>query len=545
MKFDREEFTHFFIIPIIIGIIGGFSAYIFRYLIKFFSNIYNKIDFLNSNATYIITIPVVFYISYKIISKTPINPSNITIDEIAKKILILGGNFSIIKGFLVFILASFAIGFGVPVGREGPIAKLGGLGSEIFLKIIHTPRINLPIYLSAGVSSAISATFNAPVAGIILGLEMIMGKINSYILIPLIVACSTATLISREIIGNFAAFYVPHLTYNNDYLFYVPVEGILFGILSLIFLFSIKEFRFLKYKYQKKWAEIIIFLGIIVGISIYLTPQIKGVGYSYIEQLFNNHFSMCDTLAITLSKLLNVIISIGSGLFGGVLSPSIFIGAFGGDFFGHLIPQLDPRVFALTGTAAMLSGVTKAPLRSSVIIVELTHSYQLILPILIASSVTNYIVSLFEPGFYFKRALLQKGIDIDNKKITECFTSEILQKHIIKTPVLIPEMSLKTAVKYLKKSKVSYLPVIENNKLIGIVSLRDIRKKFFIKKRLKVKNIMSKNPFFLKYDSSQKEIFKAISILNVAYIPYLDKNNNYSGMISLGKLLKDISIHIK
>ena len=546
MKLHIEEILHFFIIPLVIGILGGLSAYIFRLLIKFFNLIFNFVDVYHSNSVYIFVIPAVFYISHKIISKAPINPSNVTIDEIAKKIMLISGNFSLLKGFIVLILTSFSIGFGVPVGREGPIAKLGGLASEVFLKIINTPKINLQIYLSAGVSSAIAATFNAPIAGIIFGIEMIMGKINSYILIPLIIACSTSTLISQELIGDFAAFYVPHLTYNNDYLIYVPIEAIIFGILSLLFLFALKEFRFLKYKYHHKWSEIVIFLGFIVGILIFLTPEIKGVGYNYIENIFHHQYSITDIFYITINKFISVIISIGSGLFGGILSPSIFIGAFGGYFFGHFFPALDPRVFALIGTAAMLSGVTKAPLRSSVIIVELTHSYQLILPILVSSAITNYIISQFEKGFYFKRALIQKGIDIDNEKILQFFNIQNLKKHLIKTPTLNPDMHIKKALKIFRKEHIPYLPVIENDKLIGIVSLRDIRKKhFFSHKNLKIKEIMSKNPFFFSENSTKKEIFKAITILNVNYIPFISKTGEYLGMIDLNKFLKEITIKIK
>ena len=512
-------------------------------MIKLFNNLFN---FSHSNIFYIFIIPIVFYTSYKIISKAPINPSNITIDEIAKKIMLLSGNFSLLKGFIVLILTSFSIGFGVPVGREAPIAKLGGLSSEIFLKLIKVSRINLPIYLSAGVSSAIAATFNAPIAGIILGIEMIMGKLNSYILIPLIIACTSATLISREIIGNFTAFYVPHLTYNNDYLLYVPIEAAFFGILSLVFLFSLKKFRFLRYKYQHKWSKIILFLGLVVGILIYLTPEIQGVGYSYVEKLFNNQFTQSETFFISLNKFISVLLSIGSGLFGGILSPSIFIGAFGGYFFGDFFHSLDSRVFALIGTAAMLSGTTKAPLRSSIIIVELTHSYQLILPILVSSAITNYIISLFEKGYYFKRALIQRGIDIDNEKILKYFNSKNLQKHIIKTSTLNQEMHINKALKIFKKEHISYLPVLENKQLIGIVSLRDIRKKHFLRrKHLKVKDIMSKNPFFLNENSSKKDIFKGITILNTSYIPFVDNKGNYIGMIDINKFLKEISVNIK
>jgi len=452
----------------------------------------------------------------------------------------------VLKGFIVLILTSFSIGFGVPVGREAPIAKLGGLSSEIFLKLIKVSRINLPIYLSAGVSSAIAATFNAPIAGILLGIEMIIGKLNSYILIPLIISSTTSTLISREIIGDFTAFYVPHLTYNNDYLFYVPIEAIFFGILSLIFLFSLKKFRFLRYKYQHKWSKIIIFLGIMVGILIYLTPEIKGVGYNYIENIFKHQYTQNEIFFITLNKFISVIISIGSGLFGGILSPSIFIGAFGGYFFGNFFHSLDPRVFALIGTAAMLSGTTKAPLRSSVVIVELTHSYQLILPILVSSAITNYIISLFEKGYYFKRALIQRGIDVDNEQLIKFFNIKNLKKHIIKTSHLKQNMHINKALKIFKKENLPILPVLEENRLIGIVSLRDIRKKYFLrKKHLKIKEIMSKNPFYLSENSSQKDIFKGITLFNTRYIPFVDKNGNYIGMIDINKFLKDISTKIK
>jgi len=489
--------------------------------------------------------PTIFLIAYYIIKTFPINPANVSIDEIAKKISITMGHFSPLKGLVVFVITSISLGFGVPVGREGPIAKLGGVGSEIFLKLIKVERINLPIYLSAGVSSAIAATFNAPLAGIIFGIEIIIGRINSYILIPLIVSTFTATLISREFIGNFAAFYVPKLTYNHDYLFFSPLEAIFFGILALIFLASIKKFKLLKENYTKIWWKVVIVLGLIVAVFIIIKPEIKGVGYNYVGEIFNYKYSFINSFFIMLFKFITTILSLGSGLFGGILSPSIFIGAFGGYFFGdffHFL-GLDPRVFALIGTAAMLSGVTKSPLRSSVIIIELTHSYQFILPILLTSAITNYIVSLIEPGSYFKRTLLQKGIDIDNENILNYFTIENLKKYIKRIAPLHPDDDMKTIENKLKKESIPYIPVVDNGKLTGIISLRDIRKKIFFKKQISAKDIMGKNPFHITQNSSQKEILKAFSILNSNYIPFTDENKKYIGMIDLNKFLKDISMY--
>ena len=506
---------------------------------------YNDLNVIHSNLFYLISMPTIFLFSYYIIKNFPINPNNVSIDEIAKKISLAMGHFSPLKGLIVLFLTPLSLGFGVPVGREGPIAKLGGVGTEIFLKLIKPQRLDIPIYLSAGVSSAIAATFNAPLAGIIFGIEIIIGRINSYILIPLIVSTFTATLISREFIGNFAAFYVPHLNYSHTYLFLSPFEAIFFGFLAIGFLRAIIYLKELKQK-STNWDKTILIFGFIVGLLIVIRPEIKGVGYNYVEEIFQNKITFFSAFFIMIFKYIGTILSIGSGLFGGILSPSIFIGAFGGYFFGSLFHflGLDARVFALIGTAAMLSGVTKSPLRSSVIIIELTHSYQFILPILITSAITNYLISLLEPGSYFKRALLQRGIDIDDENLINFFTVENLKKYILNTKPLKANNDLKTIKERFQFTCVPYLPVIDNeNKLIGIVSLRDLKKKKFIKKdKIFAKDLMAKNPFSITPASTKKDIFKALSVINSNYIPFTDENKIYKGMIDLNQFLRDISL---
>ena len=539
-----EEFLHFFIIPVILGVIGGLSAFLFRLFIKFFSSIYISLDVFHSAYFYLLTMPIVFYISHFLITRLLRNQSNVTIDEIAKKISLMSGKFSFFKGYLVLVLTSISLGFGVPIGREGPIAKLGGLLSEVFLLAIKVQRINLSIYLSAGVSAAIAATFNAPIAGIIFGIEIIIGKINSYIIIPLVVSCATATLISRELIGNFTAFYVPHLVYDDKYLLYVPIGALFFSVVSIVLSFSLKKFRLLRVKYRKNWHFVVVLLGFIVGLLIVLTPQIRGVGYEYVSGIFEGKYSGQDALLIMLSKLLGVILSIGSGVFGGLMSPTIFVGAFGGYWFGGELVQygIDPKVFALIGSAAMLSGISRAPLRSSVIITELTHSYQLLLPILITSSITAYILSKMESGSYFKRSLIQKGIDIENDSVREYLKNCNLSKFVENIEPLNPQYTIKEIIRVFKKQHVRYLPVVKENILVGIVSLRDVRKRhLFHRKKLKAKDIMSSNPFYITKSHSQEDIFKALSILNVSHVPFVSENGVYEGVLDMDKLMKELT----
>ena len=545
----REEVSHFFIIPFVLGVIGGLAAYGFRLLVKLFESLFITLDFLHTDYFYLIVMPLLFWGSHVLIQKYLRNHTNVTIDEIAKKISMMSGKFSFLKGFLVLILTSISLGFGVPIGREGPIAKLGGLLSEIFLIAIRVQRINLPIYLSAGVSAAVAATFNAPIAGIIFGIEIIIGRINTYIIIPLIVSTATATMIAREFIGDYTAFFVPHLSYNDAYYPYFPLLGLFFALMALTLTITIKRMRNIRRRYWRYWHYVVPVIGLVVGMLIVFVPQIQGVGYDYVTQIFVGRYPETNAFVIMASKLLALILSIGSGIFGGLMSPSIFIGSFGGYWFGDLLldfaPAFDPRVFALVGSAAMLAGVTKAPLRSSIIIAELTHSYQLLMPILITSAVTSYLMSKTESGSYFKRSLLQKGIDIENEHVDRFLENCTLEGMVEETTALHPSTSLRRIGKIFRKAHTNYLPVVDSdNKLIGVISLRDVRKSAMFKtKKLSVSDLMSQTPFTIHQNHKKEDMYKALSLLNANHIPYVTKDNRYLGMLNMSKLLKELTLH--
>jgi len=541
----RDEFFHFVLIPFIIGILGGFSAILFRKLINFFEFLYSEINMFSDDRLYLLTMPFLFWFSYFLISKLLINTSNVTLDNIAKKISIMSGNFSLLKGFLVLFLTSLNIGFGVPVGREAPIAKLGGLFGEVLLKFINVLKVNIPIYLGAAVSSSIAATFNAPLAGIILGLEIIIGRINTYIIIPMIVSCATATMMAREYLGDYTAFFVPHLEFKSIYFYLVPLEGLFFGVMAVLLFYFLNFFREIRVGFRKKWLKIVIFNGFVVGLLIYLVPQSRGVGYEYVTALFKDGFTVHQVFIIMVVKFLAVVITLGSGLFGGLMSPSIFIGAFGGYFLGDVFIHLgvDPKVLALVGSVAMLSAVSRAPLRSSVIIIELTHSYQLLIPSLIIGSISSFIVSKFEVGGYFKRSLIQKGIDIENPNVIKFLKILKISKYLKNIPSLKEETSLQKAKRIFKKYHIKNIAVTnEKNYFKGVVSVKDLRRKYFRIKKLKVKDLVNSKVIYLKEDAEVEEIVKILGLLNSSEVPFVSKDGKYLGMVDIKAIVRDLSL---
>jgi len=538
-----SQIVNLFLIPSLIGVLGGFSAILFRKLIAL-----SREGFLlisgGDNKFHLILLPFLFFFSYFVSRKLLVSPENVTIDDIAKKISLEKGGFNLKKGFLVLTLTSFNIGFGVPVGREGPIAKLGGVLSELFSKLFKIDRIHLPIYLTCGVSSAISATFNAPLAAVLFGIEIVLGKVNSYIIIPLVISSSVATLISREFLGDFTAFYVPKLHYQDMEIPLFLVVSLLSALMSVLFFVLLEFFTALRVVYRHYWGKVAFILGFLVGLLIFIYPEIAGVGYGSVTKLFLNGFSPDRALEIFIAKFLAVVLSFGSGVFGGLLAPSIFMGAFLGYFIGDF-SHFDPRVFALVGSAAFLSGVSRAPFRSSLIIVELTHSYQLVIPILLTSVLTNYILGISNEISLIKRALLHKGISVEEllKSNLEALNVESYLRFV--KPVY-ETSHISHVLKRFLEDDVRYLPVVRSphdQTLVGIVSIRDLRLAAVGElSELHVKEIMTPEPFVLTLGAPPEEILKVIALFEVNLIPVVDNSGIYVGMFDVDKFLKQVIV---
>jgi len=535
--------SHFFFIPSVIGVIGGFSAILFRKFIALSHSVFSLVSGGNS-LLFPVIFPLLFLITYQISRFFLVSPEDATIDEIAKRISLERGGFNLKKGLLVLSLTSFNIGFGAPVGREGPIAKLGGVLSELFCKLFRIDRIHLPIYLTCGVASAISATFNAPLAAVLFGTEIVLGKINSYVLIPLVVSASVGALVAQEFLGDFTAFYVPSLRFQDAEIPLFILVALLSATFSLFFFVSLNFFTRLRAAYRHYWGKVAFSFGLVVGLLLLFHPEAAGVGYGAVGELFKNHFSPASALEIALTKLIAVVLSFGSGVFGGVMAPSIFTGAFLGYFVGDY-SHFDPRVFALVGSAAMLSGISRAPFRSSLVIVELTHSYQLIIPILLTSVTTNFLVGLSNEIDFFKRALFHKGINPEellSVRLKEFRLSDYLKP----VPPVYENAHVKYLIERFLKGRERYIPVVESPKdrrLVGIVSLRDLRLAAISDlSNLRVKDLMTEEPFVLTVGAPVEEILKVVAIFEANLIPVVDRRGIYQGMFDVDSFLRKISL---
>jgi CIC family chloride channel protein len=384
----------------------------------------------------------------------------------------------------------------------------------------------------------LSATFNAPIAAVLFGIEIILGKLSSYFLIPLLISSTTGTLIARHFLGDFRAFSVPHLSFSVSMLFYFPILSLVSAITVIFFTTSLKFLERLRLLLKEMWLLPVLIFSLLTAFLLYFFPQAQGVGYRELTLLFEDHFSPMRALQVGVVKLITVTLTFGSGLFGGFMAPAIFVGAFNGYFLGSLL-GLEPKVFALVGSAALLAGISGAPLRSSLVIVELTQSYQLIVPVLLTSAITSYFIGAIKELNFFKRALFYKGIDPDS-----VFNLAKLQvQNFIKfiRPVCEDD-TLEELRRQFLSQECRCLPVVDKKgKLVGVVCLRELRLASLCREKGRVKEIMIPEPFSLKEDADLKELLKALVLLEGSKVPVVNREGLYVGMFDPNEFFKALS----
>jgi chloride channel protein, CIC family len=402
------------------------------------------------------------------------------------------------------ITSAFTVGFGGSAGLESPIVSTGSAIGSNFARTYKLNYKDRTLLLAAGAAGGIAGAFNAPIAGVLFALEVILVDISITTFIPLLIAAASGALISKIILNesNLLFFKLKQPFDSNNFIFYILL-GVLAGFVSLYYVnfFDKVETKFhsIKSKFNK-W----ILGGILLAVLFALFPSLFGEGYESIKALaefnttnllkdslllnfINNQWILLVFIVLTLLfKTVAAAITIGSGGNGGNFAPSLFVGAYLGfafSFFLRLIGFKDIPVinFTIVAMAGILSGVFHAPLTAIFLIAEITGGYELIIPLMMVSSISFVMVKHFHPQSLDIRKLKDKGTIISENKDTSIL-SKIDVDEMIETDfaVINSKATLRDIVETIKHSKRNTFPVVEkNNKLLGIIYLDNIREEMF------------------------------------------------------------------
>ncbi len=340
------------------------------------------------------------------------------------------------------LLASgICIGSGGSVGREGPIVQIGSaLGSTIgqWLKI---DQRRLRTLVGCGAAAGIAGTFNAPVAGALFAVEIILGDFGVAQFSPIVISSVAATVVSQRFLGDFPAFEVPSysLVHASELFAYAGL-GLLAALVALAFIRSLYalEDGFERVRLYPPMKAVL--GGLLIGVIGIGLPHIFGVGYEAINQALHGSLMWQFMLLLVLVKIVAVSITIGSGGSGGIFAPSLFIGAMLGGAVGTVVQSVWPTAtagagaYALVGMGAVVGAATHAPITAILIIFELTGEYEIILPLMISCIIATLFFNDTATTEIYTLKLLRRGVDIHRGRAVN-----VLQ-HVSVREVMRPEI---------------------------------------------------------------------------------------------------------
>lgn len=335
------------------------------------------------------------------------------------------GYFSLRSLLLQFFGSATAIISGHSVGREGPHIFLGAATASLLGQRLALPNNSIRTLVGCGTAAGIAASFNTPLAGVIFALEVVMLEYTLSSFIPVILAAVSATTLSNLVLGDSPAFMVPQLQLGSfQEIPLVILLGLLAGAVSAAFN-RVLEFTTEETTGLPFWQRMAL-AGMLMAFFALLFPQVMGIGYDTVDQILHGKLALWLLLLLVCAKLAATSLVIGLGMPGGVIGPTLFIGAALGGSLANiataLFPQYpaDPALYALIGMGAMMGASFQAPLAALTAMMELTYSPQLIMPGMLAIVVAGLTLrEVFHKESLFISLLRANGLDYNTHPVMQ------------------------------------------------------------------------------------------------------------------------------
>lgn len=382
------------------------------------------------------------------------------------------------------VASAICIGSGGSAGREGPIIQIGSAIGSTIGQWFRLSGSRVKVLVGSGAAAGIAAVFNAPIAGVIFALEIILGDFAVKTFSPVLLSAVVSSLITWSLVGNYPAFTVPgyELVSAWEVLLYVImavcIGGVAVGFTRMLD-WTESFFDRLRISNMLKPA----LGGLLLGCIAIVYPQVLADGYQTISLTLHGQLDVWLLVVLIAMKLLATCFTLGSGNSGGIFAPSLFIGAVAGGAFGFLVNYLfpgstaTPGAYALVGMAGMVAGATHAPITAMLIIFEMTRDYRIILPLMVTVVISTLIAGRLFPHSIYTVKLFKRGIDLRGGKDVNVLRSHRVREVMDTRFETIPTaMSLVDIFRRLEASKESYFVVEDRaGDIRGVISFQDLR----------------------------------------------------------------------
>jgi CIC family chloride channel protein len=550
-----------FLSSVLVGISAAFAVIVlktFAHWVFSFATYINgtlKLSFINSVLPIIGILLTVFVIK-KVLSGTIEKGTSQILYAVAKKASIIPRK----QMYAQIVTSSLTVGLGGSAGLESPIVITGAaFGSNYAQKYLLSYK-DRTLLIGCGVAAGIAAAFNAPIAGVLFAIEVLLVDVSISAFTPIMIAAATGALVSVIVLDETILLsFKQQQTFNYHNIPYYILLGLFTGFIAVYYSRNFQRVEHFFARLRLTPYKKAFFGASILALIIYVFPTLFGEGYESIKTLSekdpgqlldntlfssfrNNSWALLGFVGLTMMlKVFATGITLGSGGNGGNFAPSLFLGSYVGFFFSKLLnltglTKLPISNFTMVGMAGILSGLFHAPLTAIFLIAEITGGYNLMIPLMIVSSISFAISKRFEKHSMDVKNLAKKGHAFTSNKDTNVL-STLETNSIIQTDYLTvsPDENLEKLVDLISHSnQVIFAVVNKENQLVGIVHFNTIREIIFNSYRVKytlIKEIMIPPIEIVYPNDSMETVMNKFETSKVAFLPVL-KNGKYYGFIS-------------
>jgi CIC family chloride channel protein len=537
--FRSSEFAIGTTMAIIIGVVGGLGAYILEWLIGFFNDIFfdkggSILGFMG--PYYVILIPAIggLIIGLIILFTRTKEAKGHGVPEVMEAVGVKGGRIRPRVAVVKILASALCIGSGGSVGREGPIVQVGATMGSTMGQWLRLPQDWVKTLVACGAAGGISATFNAPIAGVFFAHEIILGRILTRHFGFVVISSVIASVVAHILLGTHQTFATPAYVLNNYWeLVLYFILGILSAFVAIAFirtLYKIEDFfDAMKIPEYVKPAV----GGLAVGAIGFFYPYLFGVGYQGIELALMGKLALLTLIPLLILKILAASFTLGSGGSGGVFAPSLFLGAMFGAIFGQISHYFFPDIavsagaYAIVGMATVFSAATRAPITGIIILFEMTQDYNIILPLMLGVVVSTLISYAISKDSIYTLKLKRQGVSIRQQEEVDLLekvrVEEVMTRNFPTIPadMLIPEL-----VNIFARSTHHGFPVInKNGKLTGMVTLSDVEETMGKREQLTVADITTTDIITAYPDETLHDVVHRLGTSEVGRIPVVDRKD--------------------
>jgi CIC family chloride channel protein len=377
------------------------------------------------------------------------------------------------------ISSLFTISTGGSIGREGPMVQLAALAASMIGRFIHLDPPRLRLLVACGAAAGITSAYSAPIAGAFFVTEIVLGSIAMETFGPVVVSSVVANITMREFPGYRPPYEMPVFpaVTGVEVLLFVAL-GLLCGAAAPQFLHLIEAskagFKRVRLPLPVKLA----LGGLVVGVLSVWTPEVWGNGYSVVNSILHSPWTWSALVMVLAFKIIATAATVGSGAVGGVFTPTLFVGAVFGSLFGLAMHALWPHgtsaayAYTIVGMGAFLAGATQAPLMAILMIFEMTLSYQVMLPLMLACVMAYFVSRAIAKTSMYEITLHRNREEQERMRLRATQMRELIRPP---QTVVQPGATVSDMTRVFLEYPVKYLYVTDDaGSFLGVVALKDI-----------------------------------------------------------------------